>query len=172
MIYLFLEVCFTFRAECTENVLELNVLEKQKFKTCTWSWCLAWSDSLVFRGMQSLMTYRCRELFSKGIRFPNNPRSNAEVESTNQESSSVSEIYTFHLYHHNFGKGLNASLDIHVWYAKPQSSCLILKKPSDLLCRFLAIISVLYAKETLLLIWKHFELILCLIPSRTHTICS
>lgn len=44
------------------------------------------------------MTHGCKELFSKG-RFlsTDSPRSNVEVESTSQDSNSVSGLYTFHL---------------------------------------------------------------------------
>lgn len=83
-------------------------------------------------------------LFSKG-KFPStdNSRSNVEVESTNQESNSVSGIYTFICYRHNLGRGtavwLNVSLDTHAWHVKPQSFFffkIILETPTDSLCRF------------------------------------
>lgn len=44
----------------------------------------------------------------------------------------------------------------------------MLETPTDSLCRFLAIISVLYAKSSVLIMRRHFDLILCLSPTKTY----
>lgn len=162
-----------FLFSSTLELKERTELEKLKFIPCSRSWCLSRPNSLVHRGTEGhrsltdVDSFLAKENFLVLVNQGQIPKLKAQVR----------EVILFQGFTLSFATiitwGGGEAVWLNVWHVKPQSSCLMLETPSELLRRCSAIISVRYAKSTALIMWRLFKLILCLSPiGLTLYMCS